>query len=317
MSVALCTMAHSPLMGYNDPGPEAALEIDMAFAAARAFIEDFDPEVVVLFAPDHYNGFLYDLMPPFCVGLNARSVGDYATQAGDLDVDRALAKSIIVEAFASDVDIAYSERMVVDHGAAQALQLLLGDIAARPVVPIFINSVAEPLGPPRRARILGEAVGRAVADLDARVLVVGSGGLSHDPPVPQLANASPEVAERLIAGRHRTPPQRSEHEARVIASALEFAAEQRTDIMPLNPEWDRHLMGLLASGDLTEIDNWTTEWCTEQGGHSAHEVRTWIAAYAALGVTGPYEVAYSYYRPVNEWIAGFGITTARLTNSST
>jgi 2,3-dihydroxyphenylpropionate 1,2-dioxygenase len=310
MPVALCTMAHSPLMGSNDPGEQATREVEAGFDAARAFVAGFDPDVVVLFAPDHYNGFLYDLMPPFCIGYNARSVGDYGTQAGDVRVDRTLADAIVAEAFASDVDVAYSERMVVDHGAAQALELLLGGISARRVVPIFINSVAEPMGPPRRARALGEAVGRVVSVLDQRVLLIGSGGLSHDPPVPRLADAAPEVAERLIAGHERTPQQRAEHEARVIASAREFAAG-RADLKPLNPDWDRHLMALLAGGDLSEIDTWTTQWCAEQGGHSAHEVRTWVAAYAALGVAGPYDVVDSYYRPIDEWIAGFGITTAR------
>ena len=49
---------------------------------------------------------------------------------------------------------------------------------------------------------------------------------------------------------------------------------------------------------------------TRIAGNSSHEVRTWIAAYAALGATGPYSVHYSYYRPIRELIAGFGLTTA-------
>jgi len=66
---------------------------------------------------------------------------------------------------------------------------LFGDATARPVIPIFINSVATPLGPLRRARALGAAVGTFLATLGKRVLVLGSGGLSHDPPVPTLATA--------------------------------------------------------------------------------------------------------------------------------
>ncbi|EUA51237.1 catalytic LigB subunit of aromatic ring-opening dioxygenase family protein [Mycobacterium xenopi 3993] len=34
-----------------------------------------------------------------------------------------------------------------------------------------------------------------------RVLVVGSGGLSHDPPMPTLATASPSALERIVHGR--------------------------------------------------------------------------------------------------------------------
>lgn len=47
-----------------------------------------------------------------------------------------------------------------------------------------------------------------------------------------------------------------------------------------------------------------------EGGGSAHEVRTWIAAYAALAATGSYTMTSRFYEPVPEWIAGFSITTA-------
>jgi len=42
--------------------------------------------------------------------------------------------------------------------------------------------------------------------------------------------------------------------------------------------------------------------------------RTWIAGYAALGAVGDYTVQFSYYRPIKEYIAGFGITTVTLAN---
>lgn len=35
-----------------------------------------------------------------------------------------------------------------------------------------------------------------------------------------------------------------------------------------------------------------------------------MAAYAALSSAGRYEITYRYYRPIPEFIAGFGITTA-------
>ncbi len=49
--------------------------------------------------------------------------------------------------------------MDVDHGTVQPLQKLFGDATAKPVIPVFINSVATPLGPLRRVRALGAAVG--------------------------------------------------------------------------------------------------------------------------------------------------------------
>jgi 2,3-dihydroxyphenylpropionate 1,2-dioxygenase len=309
MPMALCAMSHSPLMGRNDPAQNIIDEVEATFADARSFIADFDPELVVIFAPDHYNGVFYDMLPPFCVGRAATSVGDYGTEGGALDVDADAANLIARAVLAGGVDTAISERMVVDHGFAQALQLLVGSITATPTVPIFINCVGEPLAPVRRIRSLGTAVGRAVATMNKRVLLVGSGGLSHDPPVPRFDTATTQVKARLIDGRHATPAERAAREQRVIDAGRDFAAGTAT-MQPLNPDWDRHLLDVLASGNLEQIDDWTVDWFVEQAGHSAHEVRTWIAAYAAMAAAGPYVVRSSYYRPIPEWIAGFAVTTA-------
>ena len=48
---------------------------------------------------------------------------------------------------------------------------------------------------------------------------------------------------------------------------------------------------------------------TRIAGNSSHEVRTWIAGYAAMAASGPYAVQHSYYRPIRELIAGFAMTT--------
>ena len=54
---------------------------------------------------------------------------------------------------------------------------------------------------------------------------------------------------------------------RVIQAGRDYAAGVST-MQPLNPEWDRNLLAVLASGDLEQIDAWTTDWFTEQAGHS-------------------------------------------------
>lgn len=309
MPVALCTTSHSPLLGLHDPEPETRAEVDAVLDAARAFAERFEPDLVVVFAPDHYNGFLYELMPPFCVGAAATSVGDYGLPPGPLNVDRDAARTIAAEVLRAGVDIAVSEDMRVDHGLVQPLTFLFAEPAAVPVVPVFINCVAYPLGPAVRARLLGTAVGNAVRELGRHVLIVGSGGLSHDPPVPRLSEAAPDVAERLTHGRNPTREQRAIRESGTVAAAREFAAG-RGPYHPLNPEWDALVLRSLAAGDFAAVDEQPNEWFVEQAGHSAHEVRTWIAAYAALAAQGPYDVVSTYYRAIPEWFAGFATTTA-------
>jgi 2,3-dihydroxyphenylpropionate 1,2-dioxygenase len=313
MAVALLSMSHSPLLEHVDPGPETTAAVNEAFGTARSFVHDYDPDLIVNFGPDHYNGFFYELMPTFCIGYDAVSIGDYGSQAGPLNVPGDVAKELAAFVLDAGLDTAVSLRMEVDHGAVQPLELMYGDIAAKPVIPIFLNCVAPPFSPLRRIRMFGEAVGRFFARSDRKVLFIASGGLSHDPPVPRIATATPEQREFLLGGgRHLTAQARDERQQRVITTARAFAAGQ-ADIKDLAPEWDRTLMDILASGDLTPLDAWTPDWMTEVAGNSSHEVRTWIAAYAALGASGEYTVDYSFYRPIREYIAGFGVTTATLT----
>lgn len=314
MPLAAITASHTPLMHTVEPRGDTRAAVDAAFAQARAFAADFRPDLVVVVAPDHYNGMFYDLMPPFCVGTAADAVGDYGTGAGPLDVDRAAARHVVRELLATGIDLAMSERMIVDHGFAQPLELLFGAIDAVPTVPVFVNSVAVPFGPVRRTRLLGEALGRALVALDRRVLLLGSGGLSHDPPLPTLEGAPPEVAARLVAGRNPTPEERAAREARVRDAGLAVVAGEPGP--RLNPDWDRAFLDLLAECRLAAADTWTNDWITAEAGNSAHEVRTWLACYAALGAAGPYTVRSSFYRPIPEWIAGFGITTAETRRSA-
>jgi hypothetical protein len=44
-------------------------ELESASAALHAF----NPDLVVVFGPDHFNGFFYELMPAFCIGTSAEA----------------------------------------------------------------------------------------------------------------------------------------------------------------------------------------------------------------------------------------------------
>lgn len=310
MALALCTLSHSPLMGVNQPAPEIVAEVSDAIGAARAAIQTFDPDLVIVFGPDHFNGVFYDMMPQFCIASGAHSVGDWETTGGQLNVDHDAASFVAASVLRDGIDVAVSERLQVDHGIAQPIEVLFGAIDAVPVIPIFVNSVALPLGPVGRVRLLGEAVGRAAAKLDRRILFLGSGGLSHDPPVPKLEDASAEVAEGLIAGRNPSEEAIAARHLRVVTAARELAAGTST-MAPLEPDWDRKVMTMLAEGRTAEFDSWTPEQFAADAGNSAHEVRNWIAAYSALSTAGPYSVSSTYYRPIPEWICGFGTMTAR------
>jgi 2,3-dihydroxyphenylpropionate 1,2-dioxygenase len=302
-------MSHSPLLNLPGPSRDLLDDVNAAIAQARLFVQEYDPELVVIFSPDHYNGFFYKVMPSFCIGMRATGVGDYGTHLGPLNVPEDIAADCAKSVLGSGVDVAVSVSMDVDHGTVQPLEKLFGDATSRPVIPIFINAIAVPLGPLHRCRALGTAVGNYLATLDKRVLVIGSGGLSHSPPVPTLATAGPAVLQRIVHGEPMTSEQRQARETAVIDAAKSFAGGE-SDLQPLNPVWDHQFLEIIDEGRLDELDSWSNSFVMYEGGGSAHEIRTWIAAFAALATAGPYQTTERYYKPAAELIAGFAIRTA-------
>ncbi|NLJ62477.1 MAG: 3-carboxyethylcatechol 2,3-dioxygenase [Alcaligenaceae bacterium] len=310
MTVLLKCLSHTPLRGLYDPEPSIVAEVEQVLAQAKAEVEAFDPELIILFAPDHYNGLFYDLMPPFVVATAAESVGDYNTPLGNLSIPQDLALDLVRYIHGKDVDVALSHRLQVDHGCTQILMETTGSLTRYPVIPIIINSVAPPFNPYRRIRKLGDAIGQFIATLNKRVLILGSGGLSHEPPVPLLSGAASEVAEFLICGRNPTPEARAAREARTVAAAKIFGTAE-CELTPLNAEWDNAFMDLLANNELEKVDAFEVEVISKEAGRSTHEVRTWVAAFAALAAQGNYTATKDYYRPINEWIAGYGVISAQ------
>ena len=63
---------------------------------------------------------------------------------------------------------------------------------------------------------------------------------------------------------------------------------------------------------MSEVDQFDIEAISKAAGRSTHEIRTWVAAFAALAAAGNYSARKDYYRPINEWIAGYGVLSAEL-----
>jgi 2,3-dihydroxyphenylpropionate 1,2-dioxygenase len=102
---------------------------------------------------------------------------------------------------------------------------------------------------------------------------------------------------------------RQARQSAVMAAAHDFAHGE-SPLRPLNPDFDRAFLELLDTGRLAEPDSWANTWIAYEAGNSAHEIRTWVTAFAALSATGPYRTVQRYYRPAPELIAGFAIRTA-------
>ena len=311
MTLALLAMSHSPLLEHADLDADVTAELDAAFAAGPPdFVHDYDPDIVVNLAPDHYNGFFYNLMPPFCVGYAATSIGDYGSQAGRLDVPEDMARSL-AEAVIGD---GHRPRGLAGDGGRPRHRPADGDRLRRH----HRQAVHPDLHQLRRPALHPGAAGpRSSARPSGGTWPRGTRRCCSSPPAacPTTRRSRgwpppPRRNERMLMGENQPlpPDAREARQQRVIDAARDFAAGT-ADIQDLAPEWDRELLRILASGDLTPVDALDPDEMTRIAGNSSHEVRTWIAGYAAMAAAGAYTVQHSYYRPIRELIAGFAMTT--------
>lgn len=302
--------SHTPLMDHVEADPAVDREVRAKFRLLAQQVRDYDPELLIVFGPDHFKGFFYDMLPPFTIGIRATAIGDYDIGEGDFDVPEELALDCIEYLHAHDVDMAMSYRMQADHGFAQIPVLLTGRVDRYPVIPVHINCAGPPRPSFRRVREMGYQIGRWAMGLDKRVLIIGSGGLSHDPPIPSIKTAPPPVEEMLIAGRNPSMDARRAREEANFELARKLARGEG-DALPLNPRWDRAFMDQMAAGDFTSIVAMPDDDLTAVAGCGGHEVRTWVAAYAAMAAAGPGEHEFVYYEAIPQWNAGMGMATAR------
>ena len=321
MPVKLICASHSPLMEFASPQrAEQETNVRAAFEKMAAEVKAFDPTLIITFGPDHFNSFFYDLMPSFCVGIRATAAGDwnYGAENNKINVPEETALHLVRRVLDEGVDVAYSYRMQADHGVTQPLHFLCdGQLDRYPTIPVFINGAAAPMPTTKRTVALGRAIGQFIKSLNLeneRVLILGTGGLSHDPPTPQMGSVPPEVEEFLIAGRNPSTEARHARQAKIITVGQKLAAGDTSVAVPLNAEWDIALLETFKNADFAAIETMTEAEIRRDGGRGGQEVRSWIAAFAALSELGEYHMTTQVYEAISEWIAGFGIVSAELKN---
>lgn len=162
-----------------------------AWPPMRAWLAAVKPDVVVVFSNDHGLNFFLDAMPTFAVGAAGEyrnadegwGLAEFPPMPGVPELSWAIVEQLV----ASEFDVTTCQAMLVDH--AMSIPLALAWPEAGPggtsvpvkVVPIGINTVQHPLPSAKRCLALGRAVARAIEAWPGkeRVLVMGTGGLSH------------------------------------------------------------------------------------------------------------------------------------------
>jgi protocatechuate 4,5-dioxygenase beta chain len=180
--------SHAPSFG---PVYDKGLQKDPMWAPlfdgyepVRGWLESLRPDLFIVVYNDHANQFFFNAYPTFALG--AADVYPQADEGwgkrdlpdipGDPAFSWHLAESLVQDEF----DPTICQEMAVDHGVLSFMPMLT-DKRWVPIVPLAVNVIQQPVPTARRLYRLGGALRRAVESYpeDLRVVVMGTGGLSH------------------------------------------------------------------------------------------------------------------------------------------
>jgi hypothetical protein len=183
--------SHVPTIGVafdkrkqDDP---AWAPLFQGYAPVAQWLAAQRPDVLVFFYNDHATSFFFDLYPTFALGVSPSfDLPDEGAGRRPLPPIKGhpglaihLAEALVNDEF----DIATFQERPLDHGCNSPLSMLWPHQPDWPgaVVPIAINVLQYPLPTAMRCYKLGQAVRRGIESYpeDLRVVVVGTGGLSH------------------------------------------------------------------------------------------------------------------------------------------
>jgi protocatechuate 4,5-dioxygenase, beta chain len=159
------------------------------FRQVAEWLEDLRPDRMIVIYNDHMDEFFLDAYPTFALGVaDEYPIADEGFGArpfpplpGDASFGWHIARSLVADEF----DITLCQALEVDHGVISPLPMVdfsEGEGGWKiPIVPLAVNVILHPLPSPRRCFNLGQALRRAVLSYpeDLSVVVVGTGGLSH------------------------------------------------------------------------------------------------------------------------------------------
>ncbi|MCF8478920.1 MAG: protocatechuate 3,4-dioxygenase [Rhodospirillum sp.] len=185
------TTSHIPAIGnaihknlFEDPYWKPFFD---GYPPAREWLAEVKPDIAIVIYNDHGLNFFLDKQPTFAFGAAPQYTNE--DEGWGIPVippfkgDPAFSWHLINSVVHEDFDLVTCQEMAVDHGFSVPMQLYWPNFSYTDIatVPVMINTVQHPLPSPARCYRLGQAIGRAVASYpeDKKVVVIGTGGLSH------------------------------------------------------------------------------------------------------------------------------------------
>ncbi|RKS76679.1 protocatechuate 4,5-dioxygenase beta chain [Actinomadura pelletieri DSM 43383] len=229
-------LPHDPMMLTHPDAPPAPVRdrVHHAYAEISRRLAALDPTTVLIIGADHYI-----LFGPGCLPQMLIATGDLdgpverlpGLTRGPLPDNAPLARHIAAHGHRNGVDWAVAPTFTADHSVVIPYHLVAEPLGV-PVIPVYLACGVEPLIPLPRAVRVGEAIRAAVQDADEaeRVVVIGSGGISHWVGTERMGELNTDfdrmVLDRVTAGD--TAGLAALDDGRIQAEAGNGALEIRT-----------------------------------------------------------------------------------------
>ncbi len=189
--VATLGIAHAPgVTGWIDRAPQNEQDAVLAgYAEFARRMEELKPDVVIGVANDHLLNFPMSNVPDFCVGLGDHWQGPAPWFKDWLNVPdyqiegyRDLARALVRESAKAGINHAFAEELLFDDNWSVPLKFLFPRYDVK-FIPIHMNPIVPPVPSAARCIEVGRQIARIVREFpgDERVVLMATGGLSHDP----------------------------------------------------------------------------------------------------------------------------------------
>lgn len=183
--------SHSPTIGFaldrqkqHDPVWAPIFE---AYAPVRTWLAQTRPHVLLLIYNDHVTSFFFDHYSHFALGIGqswkVADEGGGERPLPPVEGHTELAAHIGQCLTADEFDLSFFQDRPLDHGCFSPLSMIWPHETGWPgaIVPLQVGVLQFPIPTALRCYKLGQALRRAIESYpeDLRVVIVGTGGLSH------------------------------------------------------------------------------------------------------------------------------------------
>ena len=212
--------SHSPgITGWPERAESRQREIvESAYAQVRERIAQLRPDAIVAVSVEHFTNFHLGNLPAFAVATGDSYLGPVTEEMGRfLNVPQhrypgnaALGRHLYEFALGADFDPSLVEGgLDFDENFCVPLKLIDPE-STYPLVPVIVNGVNPPWPTPKRCYEFGRMIRRAVEaqSIAERVVVLGTGGLSHWVGLPESGTVNTEFDRDFLCRLESGDPDR-------------------------------------------------------------------------------------------------------------